>query len=97
MFFFFLGSVLFVRVLCASAVRVGVCGVCVCLEATPICAVFSAISGWILPRQQRRHLRGLQRDFWRDLFLPCHQRRRDFWRDFAPPAAAPFAQFLARF
>ena len=26
-------SVLFVRVLCASAVRVGVCGVCVCLEA----------------------------------------------------------------
>jgi len=26
-------KVLFVRVLCASAVRVGVCGVCVCLEA----------------------------------------------------------------
>jgi len=24
------GSVLFVRVLCASSVRVGVCGVCVC-------------------------------------------------------------------
>jgi len=36
-----------------------------------MCAVFSAISGWILPRQQRRHVRGLQRDFW-----------RDFWRDF---------------
>ena len=27
------GSVLFVRVLCASSVRVGVCGVCVCLGA----------------------------------------------------------------
>ena len=31
------GSVLFVRVLCASSVRVGVCGVCVCLGAA--CAV----------------------------------------------------------
>ena len=29
----YIGSVLFVRVLCASAVRVGVCGVCVCLGA----------------------------------------------------------------
>jgi len=46
-------------------------------------SIFSAISGWILPRQQRRHLRGLQRDFWRDFDLPS--------------AAQNLRGFLARF